>query len=104
MSFLKVPKFKDVKEGEEWSDRKIAELLPVAVATKEAFLKFGDDKQRDKAADDILAANGRTRRDIGGNSGPAIVIMTNDGKITVPWAQRKEVKVIDGEVSVDAKE
>lgn len=99
MGFLSVPEFKDPKEAEEWSDRKLVELLPLAVAEKEMQLKYGDDKQRDKAADDILAANGRGKRDVGGNSGPAIVILAPGGQLKAPWSQR----VIDAEVVSDEK-
>ena len=91
LAHLKVPENLEGKAAEEWSDKRLVDLLPLAVAVKEELLKFGDDKQRDKAADDILAANGRGKRDLTGASGPSIVIVSPEGAIKVPWAQRADV-------------
>lgn len=88
---LQVPKFDDAAQAEEWADRKLAMMLPLAVADVEADLRWGDDKQRETARRQVLEATGRGRREgIGGSGGPSIVIIANNpnGSIDLPWAQK----------------
>jgi hypothetical protein len=88
---LAVPEFKDAADAETWADRKLAMMLPLAIADVEADLRWGDDTQRATARRQVLEATGRGRRDgIGGGSGPSIVIIANNpnGTIDLPWAQK----------------
>lgn len=82
---------KDVA-AEQWSDAKLIELLPFAVAEKEYQLKFGDDAMRERAADAVLSATGRKQKDGGGNSAPTIIVVGSGsgGQLNYPWAKRAQ--------------
>lgn len=88
-------------EAEKWSDAKLTNLLPVAVAQVESDLKYGSPEQRARAADKILNANGRGKRDPITASAPPIVInMVNGGDL--PWRQASKVEVVEGSVKQGA--
>lgn len=88
---LNVPKGLTGQDAEDWADRRMVELLPLAVAEKEFQLRFGDDSARDKAASDILNATGRGKRDQGAAVGATIILVGagTDGKAILPWAPKK---------------
>lgn len=84
-------------EAEAWADSKLAELLPIAVAEYEYQLKHGTMKERGEAAAAVMNANGRGKREQGGNHGPSILIVTAPGTtFEKPW--RKKPAVVEGEV------
>jgi hypothetical protein len=104
MSVLDVPNVKG-KEAEAWADERLVDLLPLAVAEKEFELKFGDDEQRSKAADRILEANGRGKRENQVASAPTILLIGNgpQGQLDAPWIKRLPAKQIPEGVTVDEK-
>lgn len=88
---LNVPEFADTEAAEQWADREMLMLLPLAVADVKADLQWGDDTQREKARRQVLDATGRGKRDGNANvGGPVIMIVGNadGGGIQLPWAQR----------------
>ncbi len=94
-----------------WADKKAVQLLPLAIAEKEYMLKFGDDEQREKASDRVLAMNGRLQKEGHLSGGAAIILHMEGGAIQLPYAPQPsdrlkpgpKPKTVDGEV-VDAKE
>ncbi len=78
-----------------WVDRKAVSLLPSALLEKEWLLKYGDDDQRDKAADSILKMTGRIQREGTVSGGATIVLQVNNGGPQLPFMPR--------EVTIDAK-
>lgn len=96
MAFLKAPMGLSGDEAEKYADGKLASLLPAAVTTLEKFLRFGTDEQQERAARQILEANGRGKRDAIAASTPPIVIHVNGvGGVSLPWRQEK---LVDGAV------
>jgi hypothetical protein len=80
-------------DAEDWADKKLTALLPVAVAELEEQLTLGTPDERFRAATRVLDATGRGKREMLNNSGPSIVIVgaeVKDGQVVVPWAQRLE--------------
>jgi hypothetical protein len=77
-------------EAEDWADKKLVSLLPEAVAELEYKLKFGDDDQREKAADKIMQATGRGKREGTGGGGSlfTVILGTTAEGAPVPWMQR----------------
>jgi len=77
--------------AEEWADKEIIKLLPEAVAELKFNLRYGDDQQREKAADKILAATGRGKKESGGG-GAIFNVVVGAGSIPgappVPFLQR----------------
>ncbi len=67
-----------------WVDKKALSLLPIAVLEKEYQLKYGDDDQREKAADSVLKMTGRIQRE-GQVSGGATIVL-NMGGMALPYA------------------
>lgn len=86
-AFLNVP---DVQgpEAEGYFDKKMVDLLPVAAMVIEKQLKFGDDKQQADMAAKVMDATGRGKRESSGGGGPSIVIVSPEGAMKLPWAQR----------------
>lgn len=83
--FVGLPEGLQGAEAEEWADKRLIDLLPAAVAELEYQLKLGDDKQRIEAADKVLSANGRSRRDGGGLGTAPIIILTGGAVVQPPW-------------------
>ena len=99
MGFLKAPQGLSGDDAEKYADGKLASLLPAAVATLEKFLRFGTDDQQERAARQILEANGRGKREAIAASQPPIVIqVTGSGGVNLPWRQEKAEKAVEGEV------
>lgn len=93
MAVADVPAGMEGTAAEDWADKRLLSLLPLAVAEVEAQLKFGDASQRERAADKVMAATGRGKREAGNNSAPTIIFMTQgeggSGRVAVPWSQNK---------------
>lgn len=89
--FLAVPQNLTGEEAEKWADHKLASLLPQAVATLERMAKYGTEDQQERAAKQILEANGRGKRDAATASTPPIVIQVTGG-VSLPWRQEKTVE------------
>lgn len=61
-------------EADEFVERRITELQPVAIAEVERQLRFGNDTERGKAARDLLDAGGHGKKDRLGVGANMIVI------------------------------
>lgn len=88
-----------------WSDRRLHQLLPLAIAHQELRLKYGDDDQQDKAAEIVLRANGRANKEQQLSGGALIVLHTEGpraGSMTLPYLpkQLRPTNVIDVEAEV----
>lgn len=88
LSMAKVPANLKGDEAVKWSQEKMVELLPEAVANIAWNLRFGTAKERAEATDKVLRANGMDRRDQGVQTGGLIVLNLNGGKTDIPWLQR----------------
>lgn len=65
--------------ADEYVERKITELQPIAIAEMEWQLRFGGDAERAKAARDILDAGGHGKKDRVGASANMIIINMGGG-------------------------
>lgn len=77
----------------KWSQEKMVDLLPEAVANIAHDLRYGTDKQREAATDRVLRANGMDRRDANAGMGGQGLIVLNLGNGTggsIPWLQRMQ--------------
>lgn len=76
-----VPTPKDLTgaAADEYVERKITELQPIAIAEMEWQLRFGGDAERAKAARDILDAGGHGKKDRVGASANMIIIQMGNG-------------------------
>lgn len=88
LSMAKVPANLKGDDAVKWSQDKMVELLPEAVANIAWNLRFGNAKERAEATDRVLRANGMDKRDQGVQSGGLIVLNLNGGKTDIPWLQR----------------
>lgn len=75
-------------EAIKWSQDKMVELLPEAVANIAWNLRYGTTKERAEATDRVLRANGMDRRDVGPQSGGLIVLNLGNSTADVPWLKR----------------
>lgn len=82
-------------EAEQWADRRMVELLPMAIAEFEYLLRYGDEAQRERAASKVLDANGRGKREAMMGGSQPIIILTGVNPSSVPWAQTRPAQVID---------
>lgn len=93
MAVMEVPPGLEGTAAEDWADKRLLSLLPLAVAEVEAQLKFGDASQRERAADKVMAATGRGKREAAHNSAPTIIYIAQgeggSGRVAVPWSQNK---------------
>lgn len=81
----------------DWADKRIVKNLPQAIAEKEYQLHFGDDEQRDKAADTFLKMNGRHEKE-GKLSGGALIVIQqgpSGSGLQLPYTRNA---LIEGEV------
>lgn len=82
-----------------WADKRGVQLLPLAIAEKEFMLKYGNDEQRERAADKVLAMNGRLNREGTVSGGAAIILhIGGDGGLQLPYAPKR---LVEGEVKVE---
>lgn len=77
------------EEAAEWSEQKLKDMLPEAVAQVQWDLRFGNDKVKSEAADKVLRANGLDKREAGvSKAQPTIVLNISGGSVSAPWLQR----------------
>jgi hypothetical protein len=77
----------------EWSQQKVQNMLPEAVAQLQWDLRFGSDKVRSEAAQKVLAANGMDKREAAtARTMPTIVVNIGQGDTKVPWLERLKKK------------
>lgn len=98
MQFLGAPTDLAADKVEEYADKKLVSLLPAAVAVLEQHVKYGTEEQRERAANKILDANGRGKREAVAASTPPIVINISGGG-GLPWLKSETVQ---GEVVAPA--
>lgn len=87
-----IPEGLDGALAEEWADRELVNLLPVAVANLKHDLLYGDERARSEATDKVLRANGRSQRESLTGGGQTIILNIGSN----PW---KKEKVIDAEIN-----
>lgn len=88
LTMAKVPANLKGDEAVRWSQEKMVELLPEAVANIAWNLRFGTAKERAEATDRVLRANGMDKRDQGVQSGGLIVLNLGNSNTEVPWLKR----------------
>lgn len=104
---LKVPKGLKGAAAEAFVDAHLTELSVLAAKEYERALRFGDDSQRMKAAQAVLAATGHGPKE-SSSSGGALIVIQGDASVALapPWRRqgnRKPAQVIDVEAK-DVKE
>lgn len=91
-TLVQIPKGLKGDEAVKWSQEKMMELLPQAVAKVAWRLRYGTEKQQDEATDKVLRANGMDRRDTNNGQGQQGLIVLNIGTDAavqnIPWLQR----------------
>lgn len=94
--FSTVPKGLVGADAEAWADQKLVSLLPWAVAEVEHQLKFGTNQERERAAQKVLDATGRGKRDAStGSTAPIIVLTAGPNGLELPWEGGRTAKVIE---------
>lgn len=77
-----------------WADRKAVEMLPAAMAEINFALKFGNDKQRQEAADRVLDMHGLRKREAqAGNHATIVLNLGGDKGVLekqLPWLSRTD--------------
>lgn len=71
-------------DADDFVERRITELQPVAIAEMERQLRFGNDTERGKAARDLLDAGGHGKKDRLGVGANMIVINMGSGTSPPP--------------------
>lgn len=108
-TFLQVPVDLKGADAEKYFDEEMVNLLPMALAVTKKNLLYGTEEQQTNAANKVMDANGRGKREAPGSTTPSIVInlgnvqvpTTVDGKVvaqvetkpaalTLPWRKAKE--------------
>lgn len=85
----RVPKGLKGEEAVKWSQDKMVELLPEAVANITWNLRYGTDRQRDEATDRVLRANGMDKKDASATSTSGLIVLNlGSADASVPWLQR----------------
>lgn len=72
----------------EWSQAKLLEMLPEAVANIQHDLRYGSAKERTEAAMTVLKANGVAQKDAVNATTPTIILQLGDSLNDVPFLQR----------------
>lgn len=79
-----------------WSDRRAMEMLPAALAEVNFNLKYGNDKQRSEAVNQVLDMHGLRRREAAAGQHATIVLNLGGGKDALanalPWLKREDKK------------
>jgi hypothetical protein len=94
LALAEVPDGISGEEAEKWADARLVKNLPVAVAEIEFNLRYGDDAQRERAAQKVLDATGRGKGEKGNTGTSPILIVNMGGGLSLPW---RTEKVVDGE-------
>lgn len=84
----------EAHQAEEWAGRWLRKLLPEAVAVVTEGLRSEDPARRERAALNVLRANGLDKKEAanGGGNSTIIVQMNGAAADTLPWLQRKKDK------------
>jgi hypothetical protein len=72
----------------QWSQEKLTEMLPEAVANIQWDLRYGTAKERADATEAVLKANGVAQKEAAQGSAPTIVFHLGDSIKDVPFLQR----------------
>ncbi len=109
LSFIKdlPPEDADEVTINNWADKRANQNLPMAIAEKEYQLRFGNDDQRDKAADTFLRMTGRYQKEGAVSGGAAIILNISGEGMQLPYMPKRLVspKVVDANAEVtDAEE
>ena len=72
----------------EWSQQKLVEMLPEAIASLQWDLRYGSAKERGDAVQSVLKANGVAQKEAAVGSAPTIVLHLGDGDSGFPFLQR----------------
>ncbi len=96
--FLQIPIDLKGAEAEKYADDELVNMLPFAIGIVKKQLLFGTEEQQERAATKVLESNGRGKRDVQGNTAPAIIINLPGGNsLNLPW---RGDKVIPGEAKL----
>lgn len=90
MDALEIPHGLEGEEAEQFADKRLVKLLPAAIGELEWMLKFGDEKQRQDAAKQVMDSTGRGKRELAGASTPSIIINLSPG-MSLPWRAGAQV-------------
>ena len=96
LALAEVPDGISGEEAEKWADARLVKNLPVAVAEIEFNLRYGDDAQRERAAQKVLDATGRGKGEKGNTGTSPILIVNMGGGLSLPW-RKASGETIDGE-------
>lgn len=92
LQLAKVPKGLTGDAAVKWSQEKMVDLLPEAVANLAHDLRYGNEKARAAATEKVLAANGLDKKDAGAQGQHGLIILqlgTDSAKQeNIPWLQR----------------
>jgi len=88
--FLQIPIDLRGADAEKHADEELVNMLPFAVGVIKKQLLFGSEEQQERAANKVLDANGRGKRESPGASTPSIIINMANGVagatgIQLPW-------------------
>jgi hypothetical protein len=86
---LGVPETEDPEEIEKWADKRMVQMLRVAVGQVEERLRWGRDHQQWEAAQQVLASTGRGRREaILQSQAPMVLVVAQPGMENLPYLRR----------------
>lgn len=97
MKRAKVPAGLGPDQAVDWSQKKLALLLPEAVASLQQDLRYGTPKARSEAATAVMRANGVANKDAVSGYSPTIILQLGDSIKDVPFLQRAEAKLTKGD-------
>ncbi len=90
---LGTPETEDPVAIEEWADKEMVKMLKTAVSEVNSRLRWGDDRERWEAAQQVLHSTGRGKRGESAASASPIIMVVGDnsGRVNLPWS----VQVVD---------
>ncbi len=94
-AFLNVPQDLKGQAALDWSDARLEDLLPLAIADLEYSIRLGNAEERAKARDKIMDANGRGKKEQSGIGNSPIIILNGASVQQLPWSNKKPAQVID---------
>jgi hypothetical protein len=92
-SWSPVPDGLEGDAAEAWMDQELTKLGPKAVAALKMQLELGDDVQRERAANKVMDALGRGKRESGVGGSAPVIILTGDAVINPPWKKKVQATV-----------
>lgn len=95
--FLQIPVDLRGADAEKYADEQLVDMLPFAVGVLKKQLMFGTEDQQERAAKQVLEANGKSRKEAAASLAPTMIIQMQPGtKFEFPWAP----KTVDGSAKV----